>query len=202
MSSTENESTQEISNSLQMDNMDVENVTSIVGELADVSGLDKILKPALQQLFLTHSGTERQFRITINGVTLRIHNICREEQRTKHDDYYQLNLVDDEVGCWVDVTAIDKVETNTYTVDSFYDQTFGYISDTIVNLCKARRICKTCDQLIEGMEGFDMCAKCACWEPIVECCRCSVKRGRTNDYHGVGHEHSSCKRRRIMADSD
>ena len=202
MSSSETECTQEISASLQMDGMDVENVTNIVGALSDVSGLDKILQPALLQLFCERSGTSRHFQVTINGVTLRISNICTYEQTYREQNYYKLSMVEDEVASYVDVTAIDKVLTNTYNQPAFYDVTFRKVAELIVNLCKERKICKLCSQLNPGMDEFDMCAGCACSEPLEECIGCGIKRGRTENWDGEGHEHCACKRRRVMEESD
>jgi len=202
MSSSETECTQEISASLQMDGMDVENVTNIVGALSDVSGLDKILQPALQQLFVCAQGSSRCFEVTINGVTLGMSNICYCEQTYREENYYRLNMIEDEVACYIDVKAIDKVVTHTYDHKPFYDISFGDIATTVVDLCKERKICKLCHQLNEGMEGFDMCARCACCEPLEKCIGCDVKRGRTENWNGVGHEHSACKRRRLMEESE
>ena len=202
MASNAKQSYLAIASSFELQNMDVDNVTGIVGCFGDISGLDRIRKVALKQRLCEHATTQRSFAIKVQGIVLRISNICEYDQRNEHHGYEQLELEEGEVGCYIDTMMIDGQRTYTYHVLTLIDSKFEYIANTIIGLLKERRICKLCDHLIVGMPGFDICSKCALHEPDKKCCRCDVERGMTSNVSGGGWEHPTCKRRRIMTDSD
>jgi hypothetical protein len=198
MASNATESFAAIASSLDMQNMDVENVTDIVGAFGDTSGMDKIRKVALKQRLCEHCNTMRPFSIKVDGIVIRITNVS-----TEHDESAEmLRLEEGEVGCLIKTIRVDGQFSHTCNRLAMIDEKFEYIAKMIIDLVRERRICNLCDQLIVGMPGYDVCSKCALHEPDHKCCECNVKRGRTTNISGTGWEHPTCKRRRIMADSD
>ena len=202
MASNAKQSYLAIASSFELQNMDVDNVTGIVGCFGDISGLDRIRKVALKQRLCEHATTQRFFTIKVDDIVLQISNICAWNQRNEHFGYEQLELEEDEVACYIDTVMIDGQRTHTNRVLTLIDTKFELIANRIIDLVKGRRICKLCDQMIVGMLGFDICSKCALQEPDKKCCRCDVERGVTSNVSGSGWEHPTCKRRRIMTDSD
>ena len=202
MSSDAAESFTAIASGLEMENMDVENVTDIVGDFGDVSGMDQIIKVALTQRLHEHAGTMRAFSIKVEGIVIRFSNICEYDQDNQDGEYDELMLEEGEVGCHIDTMILDGELTWTYNVLKMIDMEFDYITSAIIGLIKARRICKLCDQLIVGMSGYEVCAMCALQQVRHKCCRCNVTRGVTRNRSDAGWEHSACKRRRVMSESD
>jgi len=207
MASDETQRVEAIENGLDMGNMDVQNMTALVGAYSDANGLNAARLKAIKEMMLRMDRNDNAESVDIEGIRLLIKG-CK--WNTNYDepmycvDESTFRLYGGHSVCNVFTISIDKVFCGTYTQMRMVAKgDYGVLAQKIIDLCLNRRICRFCDNIFDGikenltlMEGFNICRYCAVKESGLTCTFCHHKRGVVR--HVAEHsadEHSACGRR-------
>ena len=190
-------------NSSMYGRADIQNLTALIGEFTDPSRLDEAAVAGFAQMleenqWCDDDGDSGTFNVEINGCKLLVSNIrCSESFEEEGYVFGEWRDYNWSI-CQVQLFRLDNVHVNINT--SFgctFSGSFSHIAAQVMPLVFEKRVCGLCCQLIQGMEGFDVCKKCCLISNKSACITCGKKRGRF-----VSGEHPECKRARISAAED